>query len=361
MKIIVTGLRGFPNIQGGVETHCEKLYPRLSKLGVNVTVVRRSCFVKENPPLTSYQGVFFKDLPAPKIKGFESAIHTICGVWYAYKQKADIVHIHAIGPSIAIPFAKLLGLKVVVTHHGPDYDRKNWNFFAKFILKTGEFFAAKWADEIIVISTVIDNILKTKYNRNNAILIYNGVDIHQPTQTDQYIKSLGLSHRKYILAVGRITQEKGFDYLIDSYVQSLPHDFKLVLAGGVDHSSSYSSEISERAQKQNVIMPGYVDGEFLRQLYSHARLFVLPSYNEGFPLVLLEAMSYHLPILASDIPANKLLELNPGDYFKTGSALDLSKHIKQKLAQEFTRVDYPLDEYTWQNVSDKVTTIFDKI
>ena len=51
MKIIVTGLRGFPNIQGGVETHCEKLYPRLSKLGVNVTVVRRSCFVKENPPL----------------------------------------------------------------------------------------------------------------------------------------------------------------------------------------------------------------------------------------------------------------------------------------------------------------------
>ena len=76
-------------------------------------------------------------------------------------------------------------------------------------------------------------------------------------------------------------------------------------------------------------MPGYVDGEFLRQLYSHARLFVLPSYNEGFPLVLLEAMSYHLPILASDIPANKLLELNPGDYFKTGDALDLSKHINK--------------------------------
>ena len=230
MKIIVTGLRGFPNIQGGVETHCEKLYPRLSKLGVNVTVVRRSCFVKENPPLTSYQGVFFKDLPAPKIKGFESAIHTICGVWYAYKQKADIVHIHAIGPSIAIPFAKLLGLKVVVTHHGPDYDRKNWNFFAKFILKTGEFFAAKWADEIIVISTVIDNILKTKYNRNNAILIYNGVDIHQPTKTDQYIKSLGLSHRKYILAVGRFVKEKEFiNQFIENALSYLhtPYDYEM--------------------------------------------------------------------------------------------------------------------------------------
>ena len=67
MKIIVTGLRGFPNIQGGVETHCEKLYPRLSKLGVNVTVVRRSCFVKENPPLTSYQG-FFQRSPSSQNK-----------------------------------------------------------------------------------------------------------------------------------------------------------------------------------------------------------------------------------------------------------------------------------------------------
>ena len=64
MKIIVTGLRGFPNIQGGVETHCEKLYPRLSKLGVKV--VRRSCFVKENPPLTVIKVFFSKISQLPK-------------------------------------------------------------------------------------------------------------------------------------------------------------------------------------------------------------------------------------------------------------------------------------------------------
>ena len=66
MKIIVTGLRGFPNIQGGVETLCEKLYPRLSKLGVNVTVVRRSCFVKENPPLQVIKVFFSKISQLPK-------------------------------------------------------------------------------------------------------------------------------------------------------------------------------------------------------------------------------------------------------------------------------------------------------
>ena len=51
MRIVVTGLRGFPNVQGGIETHCEELYPRIVNLGHEVIVVRRSGFVKENPAL----------------------------------------------------------------------------------------------------------------------------------------------------------------------------------------------------------------------------------------------------------------------------------------------------------------------
>jgi len=361
MKIIVTGLRGFPNIQGGVETHCEKLYPRLSKLGVNVTVVRRSCFVKENPPLTSYQGVFFKDLPAPKIKGFESAIHTICGVWYAYKQKADIVHIHAIGPSIAIPFAKLLGLKVVVTHHGPDYDRKNWNFFAKFILKTGEFFAAKWADEIIVISTVIDNILKTKYNRNNAIVIYNGVDLHQPTQTDQYIKSLGLSHRKYILAVGRFVKEKEFDKLIMAFSDLNLQDYHLVIAGDSDHKTSYSTYLKELARKKQVILTGMVKGESLKELYSHAGLFVLPSSHEGLPITLLEAMSYNIDTLVSDIPANLAVGLSKEHYFKVNHMNSLKQQLTYKIYQNNYPVYYDLKAYNWDHIAQQTFNVYNNL
>ena len=45
MKIVVVGTRGIPDIQGGVETHCEELYPRLAAMGHDVTVVRRSCYV----------------------------------------------------------------------------------------------------------------------------------------------------------------------------------------------------------------------------------------------------------------------------------------------------------------------------
>ena len=42
MKIVVTGTRGIPNIMGGVETHCEELFPRMARRGFDVTVIRRS-------------------------------------------------------------------------------------------------------------------------------------------------------------------------------------------------------------------------------------------------------------------------------------------------------------------------------
>ena len=68
MKVVVTGTRGIPNVMGGVETHCEQLFPRLAAMGVDVTVVRRSGYVSDG--LTEWNGVKLKDIPAPKKKSF---------------------------------------------------------------------------------------------------------------------------------------------------------------------------------------------------------------------------------------------------------------------------------------------------
>ncbi|MFV0468932.1 MAG: glycosyltransferase, partial [Dysgonomonas sp.] len=155
MKIVVIGTRGIPDIPGGVETHCQKLFPRLVAMGCDVTVVRRSCYVKDDDYRSEYEGVKLKDIYAPKRKSLEAIVHTFLGVIYAKKQKADILHIQAIGPALLTPFARLLGMRVVVTHHGADYERQKWGKMAKLILKTGERFAAKYANDIISISNVI--------------------------------------------------------------------------------------------------------------------------------------------------------------------------------------------------------------
>lgn len=362
MNIVVTGLRGFPNIQGGIETHCEELYPRLAKLNCSITVVRRKCFIHEYPNCTLYKGVKFKDINTPKFTGVEAALHTIKSVIYAYKVKADIIHIHAIGPSIAIPLAKLLGLKIVVTHHGPDYNRQKWNFPAKAVLKLGEFFAAKMANEIIVISTVIQDLLSDKYQRSKHVnLIYNGVNIPNIQTSSNYIEQLRLKPGKYILAVGRFVMEKRFDMLINAYIKLNATGYKLVIVGDADYESSYSYSLKQLAKENHIVLTGILKGNRLEELYSHAALFVLPSTHEGLPITLLEAMSFQRKVLTSNIPANKALQLPNECYFIVDDTDDLIKKMHITLNNGYTSREYDLSLYNWDYIAEQVYKVYEKM
>ena len=95
MKIVVTGTRGIPGIMGGVETHCEELFPRIARKGFDVTVIRRKSYVHDT--LRQYEGITLVDLATPKKKSFEAIVHTFRAVLEAKKLKADIIHIHAVG------------------------------------------------------------------------------------------------------------------------------------------------------------------------------------------------------------------------------------------------------------------------
>ena len=106
MKIVVTGTRGIPNIMGGVETHCEELFPRIARKGFEVTVIRRKSYVRDT--LSSYKGITLSDIETPRKKSLEAIVHTFRAIVRAKRLKADIVHIHAVGPALldtAGPFA----------------------------------------------------------------------------------------------------------------------------------------------------------------------------------------------------------------------------------------------------------------
>ena len=135
MKIVVTGTRGIPNIMGGVETHCENLFPRLVSPEHEITVIRRSSYV--NDYLHEWKGVQLYNIKSPRRKSFEAIVHTFRAIRKAKKLGTDIIHIHAIGPAILVPYAKWMGMKVIFTHHGPDYNRDKWGLIAKTVLKLG--------------------------------------------------------------------------------------------------------------------------------------------------------------------------------------------------------------------------------
>lgn len=363
MKIIVTGTRGIPNILGGVETHCQELYPRIAELGNDVTIIRRSSYIIEENKISNFQGVKLKDIYAPRKKSIEAIVHTFLAVLWAKRQKPDVIHIHAIGPSLMVPFARILGLKVVITNHGPDYDRQKWGKLPKLILKTGERFGAKFANKVIVISEVINSILKKKYKRNDCSLIYNGVNIPVTSGNTDYLDELGISKSGYIVALGRFVEEKGFHDLIKAYANSNIKEYKLVLAGDADHETTYSKELKKQAKESGVVLTGFIKGEKLKQVFSNAALFVMPSYHEGLPIALLEAMSYNLNVLVSNIPANLEVGLESNKYFTTGNIEELSLKIKEKLnsAQSVNYLKIIEEKYNWNTIAKQTIDVYKSV
>lgn len=372
MKIAVLGTRGFPNIQGGVETHCENLYPKLVEKGCEVIVFTRKPYV--DLTISEYKGVTLIPLPCLRNKFLEAFFHTFIGIFAAKKISPNILHVHAIGPSLYIPIARLLGLNVVMTNHGPDYERKKWNRLAKGILKLGEKLGCTWANSVVCISETIASHVREKYHRDVAV-IPNGVIVPQILQDDTILKKYGLTRGKYIVSVGRFVPEKGFHDLINAFNQlsaqsshPLKGNWKLVIVGRADHEDAYSADLKARAKENsNIILTGFVTGKPLHELYSNAGLFVLPSYYEGLPIVLLEALSYGLSCIVSDIPANREVELSNDRFFTPGHAESLAGKIREFINkplsdEEKTRqIQMIRERYDWEKIAEMTMEVYKKV
>ena len=365
LKIAVTGTRGFPDVQGGVEKHCEKLYTHLAEKECDITVFTRKPYV--TPNLHEYKGIKLIPLNCPKNKFLETFVHTFKSVLKARRLNPDILHIHAIGPSLFTPFARAMGMKVLVTNHGPDYKRKKWNFGAKIFLKFCEWMGMRFATEVIAISNNIADDIKQKFRRS-AVVIPNGVDIPQITETDDILEKLDLQKKRYIFALGRFVPEKGFDDLIEAFNNGDFKNWKLVIAGDADHEDNYSSELKIKASKNSkIVLTGFLTGRPLNELYAHAGLFVLPSYYEGLPIVLLEAMSYGLSCIASDIPANRSVELSEERFFKSGDIKELTAKIKAFIdkpmeeEEKKRQINIIAEKYNWTKIANETLKVYKQV
>lgn len=357
MKIFVLGTRGFPNIQGGAEKHCEQLYPFISE-ETEIIAFRRKPYVDKDAP-KRWKNISFIDLTSTKIKGVEALLHTFLSAIYTIFKRPDIAHIHNIGPGLMTPLLRLFGIKVVVTYHSPNYEHKKWNAIGRMILRIGESISLKFANAVIFVNKF--QMAKLSLNGNNKMVyIPNGVVINKGERKTDKLKQWNLEPFSYILAVGRITPEKGFDLLVSAHKELNPNK-KLVIVGAVEAEKDYFASLKS-INNPNLLFLGYQTGENLKQIYQNAALFVLSSFNEGFPLVLLEAMSYNRPILVSDIPATHLIELNKDDYFKCGDKEDLKDKLYKKLTETpKLEYNYPLSDYRWDSVAQSTLGIYKKI
>jgi glycosyltransferase involved in cell wall biosynthesis len=365
MRVLVLGLRGFPNVEGGIERHAEHLYPLLAELGCDVEVLVRSPYHPSVKPCM-YRGVRLTRLWSPRAGAFETIVHTLLGVLYAGIARPDVLHLHAVGPAIFTPLARVLGLRVVVTHHGADYDREKWSGFARWVLRTGEHFGMRWSNARIAISQTIQRLIERRHQRA-SVLIPNGVDLPELPGSSEHLAALGLARQRYVLQVSRFVREKRQLDLVRAFAEAELPGWKLALVGGLEPETDFVREVRELAEATpGVVLTGFQQGEALRELFGHAGVFVLPSSHEGLPIALLEALSFGLPVIASDIPANIEMELPQDSYFPLGDVDALAARIRQVAGADgdgHARIDrsrrWVAARYDWRDIARRTMAVYE--
>ncbi len=360
MLIQVIGCRGIGTIEGGIERHVEKLYPNLIDDDLDVELLLRSPY-RNGITGDRINGMKARWLWAPKSGSLETIVHSFIAVLVAAVSRPDVLHIHGIGPAIFTPLAKMFGLRVVVTHHGFDYEREKWGNFARFVLKTGERLGARYADSVIGVSDTIRDRLAENF-AVSATSIPNGVDLPPLREAGSVLQSHGLCARKYVLQVSRFVPEKRQADLVRAFTHASLDGWKLALVGDVE-GSEYADEVRAAANdNQNVVLTGLLTGPSLEEVYGNASAFVLPSSHEGLPIVILEALSYGLPVIASDIKPNKELPLPETCYFKVGDVDALTERLCQlprgwdeHSAKQ--RRDHMANCFSWASIATKTKQV----
>jgi glycosyltransferase involved in cell wall biosynthesis len=229
--------------------------------------------------------------------------HVFFSLFHCINKDFDIIHFHAQGPCIFSWIPKYLSprKKLVFTCHGIDWQRNKWNILAKSFICLGEWLSAKLFDLHIMVSDELSIYYKNKYNIN-SIKITNGSNLEIPARAESIFEKFKLRNKDYLLSIGRLVPEKGFDLVIEAFKQ-VETSKKLVITGGSAGTYKYEKHLREIAKEdKRIIFTGILKGHELKEIYSNAYLYVSASRLEGLPLTLLESMSYGVPPLVSSIP-----------------------------------------------------------
>lgn len=362
MKIAFIGQKGVPASHGGVERHVEELGARLVGLGHEVTVFTRRSYTSRD--LREHRGMRLVSLPTIGTKHLDAIVHSKLATLACWGGGYDMVHYHAIGPCLVSPLARLRSRKVVATIHGQDWRRGKWGGLASRILRLGEWMALHVPHATISVSETLAASY-TAAGARRVTYIPNGISI-DPGDDTAVLHDAGVDPGQYVLFAGRLVPEKGCHHLLEAW-SKLDAPLKLVVAGDTSHSDSYVDSL-RCAATGSVVFTGYEYGARLAALFRHCALFVLPSDLEGLPIVLLEALGYGAPVLASDIAPNVEVLGENGEYFRAGDSAHLTARLGECLEHsadlgmraEAIR-ERALADYDWDRVARMTDELYTRL
>lgn len=368
LRIAMIGQKGIPARFGGVERHVEEIGARLAAFGDEVTVYCRANYCGAGDTgRDTYRGMRLHALRTLDSKHLDTITHSAWSTLAAMRERPDIVHYHALGPGLVAPIPRWLSpARVVLTVHGLDNERAKWGAVARTVLGVGHWMSARVPDATIVVSHGLADHYAQRFGRT-VTYIPNGVTTPTRRPPDAIAAQYGLAAGSYLLFVGRLVPEKAVDLLIRAY-QQVPDNRRLVIAGDSSFSDGYVTLLRRLAHDDpRVLFVGFAYDELLAELYSNAAAYVLPSYLEGMALTLLEAVSYGVPVVASDIAPNREIGPDQPGYrlFPAGEEAALAAVLRRVLAHSAHERDASsrlrervLTEYRWDTAARSTQDLY---
>ncbi|PKN34115.1 MAG: glycosyl transferase family 1 [Deltaproteobacteria bacterium HGW-Deltaproteobacteria-19] len=360
MHIAYVAVKGIP-IGGGIEKVTEEIGSRLVKKGHNVTVYSSRDYGTVDG---FYQGMQIVTVPSINTK----ALHKLSICYHAMRDvlrgmNANVVHVHAVGPSVFSIFPRMKGIPTVVQTHGLEWKRDKWGVIGKTFFKLSDYSVVYFPDKATSVSKVQKKYYEDRFNRE-VVYIPNGIAPVEKRPA-KWILEQGLQPDRYILFAARLVEEKGAHFLIEAY-RKLNTDMKLVLAGDAAHMEKYKAELRNLAGNDpRILFPGFVTGEPMQELFSNAYLFCLPSTLEGLPVALLDAMNYGNCCVSSDIPENLEAIEDHGYAFRNRDPEDLRRvladllvHPEKVEEKKAAALAHVRKNYSWDRVTDQMEALY---
>ena len=256
----------------------------------------------------------------------------------------QIVHIHMSEPASAIrkcfflPFAKLFGKKVIMHFHAfsPDTTiRGKHGKVYKYLFNN--------ADRVIVLSQLWKTYVNDEFHLGDKVVV-----VYNPCTTE--ILKGSYPKRKQILYAGTVNARKGYADMIRAFarIANKYPEWSIVFAGNGEVKQGEELAKSLRIDKQTVFL-GWVSGAEKDRAFKEASIFCLPSYAEGFPMAVLDAWAYGLPVITTPVggipdiaeDGKNLLLFTPGDEEQLAKQFERmigDENLRNKIAEESVRL-----------------------
>jgi len=375
MKIIQTPPR-FPPYTGGVEQYAHMLSKRLVERGHEVVVIcaNESGNSKTRDVIDGIDIIRVNDIG----KIAQTNITPSLPIELIRELRdADLIHTHLPTPwssDISILIAKLMGVPSVVTYHNDIRGDGIATHIAKLYNLTSLKLSLSLVDCIITTqeSYFAGSNIPAKVS-GKVHTIRNGVDVDKFKPTDSTLDNKKLRIQKgktnlfFLSVLDKYHSYKGLDRLIES-MGALDSDYHLLVGGDGSEREKYENMANDQGVSDQITFLGYISDNQLPQYYTHSDCFVLPSTSseqEGFGLVLLEALACGTPVVTTDIVgvADEIKQKKElGLVIDEPSVDSLIKAIRSVNERNNPNPDecraFCVDNYSWDGVVDDLIGVY---